>query len=217
MSGDRQGLLKTDQLWKDTYPRDTAPRNNLASLFIQLGDYDGAVREALEANRLDSGMPFPYANLCHAYVALNRLAEAKAIAQRGIALRPAYGELRVRTYRVAYLEGDRDAMRRIEAESAAAGRLRSQAAELQSLEQEARRLGFQAAFAEHLPPSALTRSPSATSPSRRAMRIGRPRSRVTLTSRGRYPRSITLPVAPRRRRRSTRSSRNVSAVMPTSR
>jgi tetratricopeptide (TPR) repeat protein len=169
MNGDRQGVRKTYQLWKDTYPRDTAPRNNLASLYIQQGDFDGAVREALEANQLDSGMPFPYANLCHAYVALNRPAEAKAIAQRGIAVRPAYGELRVCTYRVAYLEGDPEGMRRIEAESAAAGgaaaaavremriraavaagKLRSQMAEMESIEQEARRKGLEASFAETL-------------------------------------------------------------------
>ena len=121
MTGDRQGLQKIYQLWQDTYPRDTTPRNNLASLLVQTGDFEGGVREALEANQLDSGMPFPYANLCHGYIALNRTAEARAIAERGIAVRPAYGELHGCLYRVAYLEGNREAMRRIEGESVKAG------------------------------------------------------------------------------------------------
>ena len=174
MTGDRQALQKLYHLWKDTYPRDTTPRNNLASMFIYQGDYDGAIREALDANRLDSGMPFPYVNLCWAYIAMNRLAESKAIAARAIELHPAYAEARACTFRAAYLEGDHDAMRRIEAESkkagagaadavrlvrlraaGATGRLRSQAAELQTVEQDARRAGREASFAENLAGLAL--------------------------------------------------------------
>ena len=165
MTGDDAGVQRTYELWKETYPRDTAPRNNLANLFSQRGDHEGAIREALDANRIDPTMPFPYANLCSGYVALNRVAEAKAIVTRGIELRPAYPALRGCAFTVAYLEGDQAAMARMVDDSLkngargvvaelharalqAAGRLRDAEAEMRQFEQLARQRGNAAGFAE---------------------------------------------------------------------
>ncbi|HMC77374.1 MAG TPA: protein kinase [Vicinamibacterales bacterium] len=166
MRGDTAGLERTYGLWKATYPRDTAPRNNLAMLLSQNGDHEAAIREALDANRLDPSSPFPYANLCGGYIAINRLAEARAIAMKGLEARPAYGALHNCLYTIAYLESDDAAMRRIVAQTAnmpparddvaqAAARAlvaRGQLKEAQKLagqlETEARKLGTLAGFAE---------------------------------------------------------------------
>ena len=113
MTGDVGGLHKTYELWKETYPRDTAPRNNLAILLSQEGQHEAAVKEALEANRVDPSSPFAFANLCGGYTALNKLAEARAVAERGVEARPGYGELWACLYTVAYLEHDEAAMRRV--------------------------------------------------------------------------------------------------------
>jgi tetratricopeptide (TPR) repeat protein len=111
--GDLEGQRRTYEVWQDTYPRDTTPRNNLAITLTRLGDFDGAMREVLEANRLDPTLPFPYANLCEAYVALNKLSEAKAIARKGLETHPAYPALHGCLVRIAHLEGDRAEMHRL--------------------------------------------------------------------------------------------------------
>jgi tetratricopeptide (TPR) repeat protein len=105
-TGDVPGLRKTYEAWKNTYPRDTAPRNNLAIALSDIGDFEGALKEALDANQIDPSSPFPYANLCFGYVALNRLAEARVTAQKGIEVKPNYSEMYHCLYVISYLEGD---------------------------------------------------------------------------------------------------------------
>ena len=165
--GDTAGLRRTYQLWKETYPRDTAPRNNLALLFAQRGDHEAAIVEAVEANRLDPTTPFPYANLCTSYIALNKLAEAKAIALKGVQVRPRYGTLHGCLFTIAYLEKNADEMRRIENATAnsqaaleiaeigmratlAAGKVRETTAALQKVEPIARQAGRLPALSEAL-------------------------------------------------------------------
>jgi tetratricopeptide (TPR) repeat protein len=103
---------KTYEEWKGTYPRDTAPRNNLSIVLFDEGAFEQSVQEAAEANRLDPSLPFPYANLCGGYTALNKLAEARAVALKGIEVRPAYTELHACLYSVGFLEGDEATMQR---------------------------------------------------------------------------------------------------------
>ncbi len=167
MRGDTDGVQRTYELWKDTYPRDSAPRNNLAQLLGQRGEHEGAIKEATEANRVDPSSPFPYANLCSEYVAVNKLPEAKAIAVKGLQVRPAYGALYDCLYTIAYLERDDASMRRIFEQTAntpaaadvygvrvralvAAGRLRQAQKLADQIEAFAKKIGNQAGFAEGL-------------------------------------------------------------------
>jgi tetratricopeptide (TPR) repeat protein len=167
MHGDLDGQERTYQQWKETYRRDTIPRNNLAVLYSQRGDDEAAVREAVEANRLDPSNPFPYANLCASYIALNRLDEAQAITDKGLAVLPAYPPLHRCSYTVAYLRNDGAAMKRIEDNAtdpdvrsevdatklrtrAAHGRVREMLAQLQEREDRARAEGPLAPYAELL-------------------------------------------------------------------
>jgi tetratricopeptide (TPR) repeat protein len=101
---------KTYEAWKATYPRDTPPRNNLAIVLFDEGNFEQAVVEAAEANRLDPSLPFSYSNLCSAYLALNRVAEARALVMKGLEILPAYGRLHDCLYSVGFLEGDEQAM-----------------------------------------------------------------------------------------------------------
>ena len=103
-------LRKIYETWKQTYPRDTPPRNNLAVDYSASGDYVRAIEEARVALELDPSNPFPYANLCWAYVSLNRLDEAKAIAAKGLDAVPNYAELYYCRFVTAYLENDEAGM-----------------------------------------------------------------------------------------------------------
>jgi tetratricopeptide (TPR) repeat protein len=165
--GDHRALVETYRMWKETYPRDTAPRNNLSISLGLMGQYEEAFREALEANRIDDTNPFPYANACQLAIALNRLDESKAIAERGIAVRPAYGPLHRCLFTVAYLEQDEAGMARAveAAEKAGAGpqvaflaivakfargRVREAMVELDAIDRLAHKVGRQATFADEL-------------------------------------------------------------------
>ncbi|MGB2715140.1 MAG: tetratricopeptide repeat protein [Vicinamibacterales bacterium] len=165
MTGQHLALEKTYELWKQTYPRDTTPRNNLSIVLSKRGEFERAIQEATEANRLDPSMPFPYGNLCFGYIMLNRVSEAKAIIERGLAVRPAYGELHACSYVVAYLEKDTVTMQRVisETEKAgilgplplmqiratlASGKLREAVSQLSALERFSTQRGIQGAFAD---------------------------------------------------------------------
>lgn len=165
--GDHSSLIQAYQMWKQTYPRDTTPRNNLAIVLAYSGRYEEALQNALEANRLDATNPFPYANACNMYVALNRLPEARAIVERGVAARPAYGELHRCLFVVAFLENDDAAMARIAEEGSKAGaagqmaearlaaklargRKREALQDLEALDRLAQQNGRQATFADGL-------------------------------------------------------------------
>jgi tetratricopeptide (TPR) repeat protein len=167
MTGDRTALISTYETWKQTYPRDTAPRNNLAIALNDLGEYERALGEALEANRLDPSLPFAYANLCGLYIALNRPDEAKTIAERGIAGRPAYGNLYQCQYTAAFLQNDDEAMGRIVQAATKAGvepqirftaavakfargRIRAAVPVLRELDDRTRQAGINAAYSSEL-------------------------------------------------------------------
>ena len=103
-------LRKIYETWKQTYPRDTPPRNNLAVDYSASGDYPRAIEEARAAMELDPSNPFPYANLCWAYLSLGRTDEAKTILARGLEVVPSYAELHYCAFVAGYLENDEGAM-----------------------------------------------------------------------------------------------------------
>ena len=53
--------------WKQTYPRDTVPWDNLALGYETTGQPEKALANASEAMRLDPKDRFAYANLADAY------------------------------------------------------------------------------------------------------------------------------------------------------
>ena len=167
MAGDLDGLRRTYEVWKETYPRATTPRNNLSLFLSQQGDYEGAVREALEANRLDPLLPYAYSNLCYNYVALNRLDEARAVTMRAAELLPRFTDPSGCRFIIAYLQNDASEMDRIVDEAGrtpatrsvlplrlralvARGRVKDAAARVPEFESVAQQLDANAALAEEL-------------------------------------------------------------------
>jgi len=66
------------ELYRQTYPRDPVPFNNLANIYNQLGQFDNALENAKRAVELDPDMISGYVNLAAAYAGLNRIEEARA-------------------------------------------------------------------------------------------------------------------------------------------
>jgi tetratricopeptide (TPR) repeat protein len=72
------------ELFKQTYPRDFIPYNNLAVLYNQLGQFEYALDNARQAVALDSDSVAGASNLAQAYLGLNRLDEAQATINDGL-------------------------------------------------------------------------------------------------------------------------------------
>jgi len=66
-------------VWKQTYPRDWVPYNNLNAIYSMLGNHEKALDEALEAVQLDPDNEDNYAALGETYIALKRLDDAAAV------------------------------------------------------------------------------------------------------------------------------------------
>jgi serine/threonine protein kinase/tetratricopeptide (TPR) repeat protein len=108
---DSEAARTTYETWARTYPRDEVPATNLGVLYQILGQYDEALVAAREAFKL-SPDGIAYANLCHSYVALNRLDEGKAIAQEAQSRKLDAPYLYIDVYIIAFLQHDSAGMAR---------------------------------------------------------------------------------------------------------
>jgi tetratricopeptide (TPR) repeat protein len=108
--------IQTLEVYRQTYPTDSIPLGNLAVEYLELGQFQEALKHALQAIQLEpeSG-PFSYGTAAGAYVALNRLDEAKAILNT--ALERNIGGFSVHFWlsRIAFAQGDKAAMEREDA------------------------------------------------------------------------------------------------------
>ncbi|MGH9805350.1 MAG: protein kinase domain-containing protein, partial [Candidatus Acidiferrales bacterium] len=99
------------RLWSQTYPRDSTPATNLASIYNALGQYEQAVASARRALEINPHQPFPYDNLAGAYVSLGRLEEARAVIEE-MKVRLGDGPgVRFGLLPIAFLQGDEAAMK----------------------------------------------------------------------------------------------------------
>jgi tetratricopeptide (TPR) repeat protein/predicted Ser/Thr protein kinase len=106
VTGDLEKARQAYELWAQTYPRDLVPPNNLGVIYENLGEYDKALAESLEALRLGPGSGASYATLVAHYLYLNRLQEARATADEAQAKNLDSPPLRFKLYVLAFLEND---------------------------------------------------------------------------------------------------------------
>jgi serine/threonine protein kinase/Flp pilus assembly protein TadD len=77
-SGQLDKGITAYELYRQTYPRDSTPFNNLASIYNQLGQFDNALENAKHAMEIDPEMTSAYYNVAVAYGGLNRVEEERA-------------------------------------------------------------------------------------------------------------------------------------------
>jgi eukaryotic-like serine/threonine-protein kinase len=105
VTGEVEKATEAYELWAKSYPRDPIPAGNLGFIYSALGQYDKALAETEEQQRLEPSI-VGYGNLAGTYISLNRLNQARqtlAEAQQkkfdGLVIR---GDL----YALAFLAGD---------------------------------------------------------------------------------------------------------------
>jgi Tfp pilus assembly protein PilF len=91
---------------QQTYPRDPVPLGYLAGNNRQLGQHAKALEEITAALRLDPTSGLNRAYLISFYLSLNRLDEARAVAEQARAKQPDSALVRLFLYQLAFLQND---------------------------------------------------------------------------------------------------------------
>ncbi len=106
VTGELEKTAQVYQLWQQTYPRDYVPHTNLAFISGNLGDWNKALAEDLEAMRLDASHVNRYANLGLDYINLDRFDDAEAVFKQAEERKLESEELLGARYQLAFLKGD---------------------------------------------------------------------------------------------------------------
>jgi serine/threonine protein kinase len=105
VAGDLEKACRVNELWTQTYPRDAVPLQNLVLGYWGLGQYDKVLDDATAAFRLSpDGLSYSY--LVVAYGSLNRLEEARAVADEALKKGRDSEVLRLWLYILAFLQND---------------------------------------------------------------------------------------------------------------
>jgi tetratricopeptide (TPR) repeat protein len=94
------------ELYKQTYPRDYIPSNNLASIYLQLGQFENALQNASLSIQTDPSSGSGYENQAAAYMGLNRLDEAKATVASAFQHNLNFPSLHIMSATLAWAQGD---------------------------------------------------------------------------------------------------------------
>jgi eukaryotic-like serine/threonine-protein kinase len=100
------------ELYKQTYPRDSIPYNNLAVVYIQMGQFENALENARRSVQIDPDSASGYSNVGFAYAGLNRLDEAKATFNQALQHNAGAVVAHSALATVAWLQGDKDGTER---------------------------------------------------------------------------------------------------------
>ena len=112
VTGDMDKTIEMYQAWVQAYPRDFSPHVNLGVQYGAAGQWEKAEEEEQQAIRLEPNGAVPYGDLVNDYIHLDRFDEAKATAEKAIAMKIDGANLHNFLLRVAYIEGDQASVQR---------------------------------------------------------------------------------------------------------
>ena len=112
VTGETEKAIRTYSEWIQSYPDDYVPHIRLATAYKTLGYYEKALDQAREAVRILPGLE-SYNSLADCYLALNRMADAKAELRMLQAINPDVIFVRQLQYYLAFFEGDAATMKEL--------------------------------------------------------------------------------------------------------
>jgi tetratricopeptide (TPR) repeat protein len=98
------------EMYKQTYPRDAIPFNNLANIYNQLGQFENALPNAQQSVSIDPSSLSGYENLAQSYAGLKRLEEAKATLESAFQHGLNTAALHIQYAAIAWGQGDEATM-----------------------------------------------------------------------------------------------------------
>ena len=111
-TGELDKAIDAYQLGIRNYPRYWGFHNNLSIIYIDLGQYEEGLKEGLEAARLQPNVEPPYRRQLDAYICLDRLPEARQLAEKLRAQGLDGARIHQRFLEMAYIEDDQAAIAR---------------------------------------------------------------------------------------------------------
>jgi tetratricopeptide (TPR) repeat protein len=111
-TGELDKAIDAYQLGIGNYPRTWGFHNNLSNVYIDLGQFEEGVMEGQAAAQLQPNAEPPYRRLLDAYMCLDRLDEAKKVAESVRMLGIGGARIHQRFLELAYIEGDQAATAR---------------------------------------------------------------------------------------------------------
>jgi serine/threonine protein kinase/Tfp pilus assembly protein PilF len=111
-TGDLEKALPVYEQWRQIYPRDSTPADNLALGYFRIGQHEKALATATEALRLDPKDTYAYGWVAYGYLTLNRPAEARATAEEAKAKKLDSGPIHRTLFDLAFQRGDQAGMQR---------------------------------------------------------------------------------------------------------
>jgi len=112
ISGDLAKDMETNELWKQTYPRDEGGHINLGADENVLGEYERSIREEQDALHVNPNNVIIYGNLLQSYLALNRIDEGRVILNQALAHKVDPAELAAVFYTLSFLKNDAEGMQK---------------------------------------------------------------------------------------------------------
>jgi tetratricopeptide (TPR) repeat protein len=109
VTGENEKAIQAYELWAKSYPHDMVPRGNLALLYSDFGQYDKALSETQEAQRIEPART-GYSNLAAFYMCLNKLDDAEKSFQEAQANSIDGIDIRQMKYVLSFLRGNTQGM-----------------------------------------------------------------------------------------------------------
>ncbi len=109
--GDLNKAIEIYELWKQTYPRESVPYDNVALQYQMLGQYDKALENARAAQQLNPKDLFASQNLVEACVALNRFDDARRVIEQVRGLGLDSRGFHIQLAAIGYLQGSEEEAR----------------------------------------------------------------------------------------------------------
>ncbi len=106
VTGDLEKAAQAYQGWARSYPRDARPHNNLSEIYIQLGEFEKSLAAARDAVQIEPSADAGYENLFAAYLALNRLDDARATLEQAQTKKLDPASLHLGLAALAFLQND---------------------------------------------------------------------------------------------------------------
>ena len=113
VTGEIDKVVEVLQTWTRLFPNDFIPHNNLALNYMLLARYEEALKEALEAVRLNPNATSARENLIGCLIALERFDEANQALEQLRTLYPDSAAGFFSSYLLAFLSGDQAAEQRL--------------------------------------------------------------------------------------------------------
>jgi serine/threonine protein kinase/tetratricopeptide (TPR) repeat protein len=104
--GQSDKAIDAYRLGIQNYPRFWGFHNDLSAEYIDLGQFEEGLKEGQEATRLDANVEPPYRRQLDAYMCLDRLTEAKQLAEKLRARGLGGARIHQRFLEIAYVEGN---------------------------------------------------------------------------------------------------------------